>query len=109
MPAERSTTTSCPARASSRTPSGVAATRNSLSLTSLGIPTITGGSSSERLPGSLPDGTDLLPSVRQQQRERRLHVADAPAASRDDHLMERGAQQFDAVPRPGFGSLVHLR
>ena len=40
-PADASTTTRCPARTSSRTPSGVAATRYSLSLTSFGIPTST--------------------------------------------------------------------
>src|SRR5262245_40936546 len=44
-PASCSTTTRCPAAVSSRAPSGVRATRYSLSLTSLGTPTITGCSS----------------------------------------------------------------
>src|SRR6476619_4555449 len=87
-PAPACTTTSCPACTSSRTPSGVAATRYSCVLTSVGIPTIT--SHLQVVEGGAHAVRQLLYLVvREHQRRRDLQGAagqhpphDAPSAQR---------------------------
>src|SRR5207302_9102109 len=82
-----------PASDSSRAPSGVTATRNSLSLTSRGTPMIT------RIPlGCLPES--LPPSVGgQKQGGHRLRVRDPPVVDGPDGLLERHDHDLDVLLR----------
>src|SRR5437867_13102686 len=106
-PAPASRTTSWPALASSRAPSGVAATRNSLSLTSLGIPTITFGSlswpgcarsvSHPACPPRHPGSPGRLSRRGQKQGHRGLRIAHPAGPRRGGHLVEGPPQQLDPI------------
>src|SRR6185503_1857614 len=85
-PAPSWTRTWCPAAVSSRAPSGVSATRYSLSLTSLGTPTITAWPFHVRDAGSVPD------------------PATVPASSgRLDRVHQPGAGNAPELVLPAFG------
>src|SRR5215217_511631 len=115
-PAPASTTTSCPARVSSRTPSGVCATRYSLSLTSFGIPTITVVLLGAPAPAPATQAYPTPPALRRrsvragdrasparstrlgdERRERRLRVADATGARPRGEPVEGLAEDLDPV------------
>src|SRR4051794_39914943 len=110
-PARDSTRTRCPARTSSRTPSGVAATRYSLSLTSRGTPTITNAPPrprpQEAYPrnigalvndGSARDGGARLVLTRgEKDREHGLDVLQLAGRRLLDSSPERHAHDLDAL------------